>query len=54
LNQITFEINEDRIKMRAGIGILINKGGPTIFFDAEEGGELYFDVIYSDGVYEIN
>jgi hypothetical protein len=54
LNQITFEINEDRIKMCAGIGILINKGGPTIFFDAEEGGELYFDVIYSDGVYEIN
>jgi hypothetical protein len=54
LNQITFEINEDRIKMRVGIGILINKGGPTIFFEPEEGGELYFDVIYSDGVYEIN
>lgn len=54
LNQITFEINEDRINMRAGIGILINEGGPTIFFDADEGGELYFDVMYSDGVYEIN
>lgn len=54
LNQITFEINEDRIKMRAGIGILINQGGPTIFFEAEEGGELYFDVMYSDGSYEIN
>lgn len=54
LNQITFEINEDTIKMRAGIGILTNTGGPAIFFEAEEGGELYFDVIYSDGVYEIN
>lgn len=54
LNQITFEINEDRIKMRAGIGILTNLGGPTIFFEAEEGGELCFDVMYSDGVYEIN
>lgn len=54
LNQITFEINEDKIKMRAGIGILINQGGPTLFFEAEEGGELYFDVMYSDGAYEIN
>lgn len=54
LNEISFEINEDRIKMRAGIGILVNEGGPTIFFEAEEGGELYFDVMYSDGVYEIN
>ena len=54
LNQITFEINEDRIKMRVGIGILMNQGGPTIFFDSEEGGEIYLDVMYSDGVYEIN
>lgn len=54
LNQITFDINEDGIKMRAGIGILINQGGPTIFFDAEEGGELYLDIMYSDGGYEIN
>lgn len=54
LNQITFEITEDRIKMRAGVGILLNQGGPTIFFDGEEGGELYLDVMYSDGVYEIN
>lgn len=54
LNQITFEINEDRIKMRVGIGILMNQGGPTIFFDGEEGGELYLDVMYSDGDYEIN
>jgi hypothetical protein len=54
LNQITFDINDDEIKMRAGIGILINQGGPTIFFDAEEGGELYLDVKYSDRVYEID
>ena len=37
-----------------GIGILMNQGGPTIFFDGEEGGELYLDVMYSDGDYEIN
>ena len=54
LNQITFEMNEDRIKMCVGIGILIDPGGPVIFFDGEEGGELTFDVIYSDGAYEIN
>lgn len=53
LNQITFEIHEDRIKMCADIGILIDKGGPTVFFEAEKGGELYFDVEYSDEVYEI-
>ena len=53
LNQIYFEINGDGIKMCAGIGILLSRGGPTIFFEAEEGGELYFDVVYSDGSYEI-
>lgn len=53
LNQITFEINEDGIKMCADIGILLNQGGPTIFFTDEEGGKLYLDVMYSDGVYEI-
>ena len=53
LNQITFDISGDGIKLRAGIGILISQGGPTIFFEAEEGGELYFDVLYSDWVYEI-
>ena len=54
LNQITFDIKADEIKMCAGIGILIDQGGPTIFFEAEEGGELYLDASYSDGVYEIN
>lgn len=53
LNQITFEINEDGIKMCVDIGILLNQGGPTIFFIEEEGGRLYLDVMYSDGVYEI-
>lgn len=53
LNQIRFDINGDRITMRAGIGILMNQGGPTIFFEAEEGGELCLDIMYSDGIYEI-
>lgn len=53
LNQITFEINGDGINMCAGIGILLNQGGPTIFFEVEEGGELYFDILYSNGGYEI-
>lgn len=53
LNQITFDINEDGIRVHAGIGILINQGGPTIFFGAEEGGELSFDLMYKDGIYEI-
>jgi len=39
--------------MRSEIGVLINRGGPTLFFEAEEGGELYFEVTYADGVYEI-
>lgn len=53
LNQITFNINEDGIRVHTGIGILINQGGPTIFFEAEEGGELSFDLMYKDGIYEI-
>lgn len=52
-NHITFDISEGGIKMCAGIGILLNRGGPTIYFEAEEGGELYFDILYSDGGYEI-
>lgn len=54
LNQTTFEINEDGIKMCADIGILLNQGGPTIFFTDEEGGNLYLDVMYSNGIYEID
>lgn len=39
--------------MRTGIGILLNPGDAAIFFDADEGGELSFEVRYSDGGYEI-
>lgn len=53
LNQITFDINEDGIRMCVEIGILLNKGGPTTFFTEEEGGKLYLDIMYSDGIYEI-
>ena len=53
LNQVRFDINRDEIEMCAGIGLLFNQGGPTIFFEAEEGGELYFNVVYSNGNYEI-
>lgn len=53
LNQIRYDVDEDGIKMRVGIGILLDQGGPTIFFGAEEGGELCLDIMYSDGVYEI-
>ncbi len=52
-NQIAFEVNGDEIRMCSEIGVLINRGGPTLFFEAEEGGELYFDLMYADGGYEI-
>lgn len=51
LNQIWFEINGDEIRMGAGIGILFNVvGGPAQF---PEDNELYLDVIYSNGVFQI-
>lgn len=52
LNQITFDIDKDGIKMHVDVGILVNKVGPTIFFENEEG-KIDLDVIYSDGRYEI-
>ncbi len=51
LNQIIFEINGEDIKMCTDIGILFNKiGGPTLFF---EDGQIYLDIIYSNGVFQI-
>lgn len=52
LNQITFDIDKDGIKMHVDVGILMNKVGPTIFFGNEEG-KIDLDVNYSDGRYEI-
>lgn len=52
LNQITFDIDRDGIKMHVDVGILINKVEPTIFFENEEG-KIDLDVNYSDGRYEI-
>lgn len=52
LNQITFDIDKDGIKMHVDVGIFINKVGPTIFFGNEEG-KIDLDVNYSDGRYEI-
>lgn len=53
LNQIIYDIDEDGIKMHVGIGGLVNKTEPAIFFENEKG-ELYLDVLYTDGRYEIN
>jgi len=51
LNQLWFEIDSDEIKMGTDIGILFNAvGGPTQF---PEDNELYLDIMYSDGVFQV-
>ena len=52
-DQIFFEIDGDAIKMRVAVGLFINPWPMPIFFEAEEGGELCFDVTYSNGVYAL-
>lgn len=53
LNQISFEINGDEIKLCADIGILFNKvGGSTLFFEDDQGA-VYFNIMYSNGVFQI-
>lgn len=52
-DQIFFEIDGDAIKMRVAVGLFINPWPMPMFFEAEEGGELCFDVTYSNGVYEL-
>lgn len=53
LNQVTFNIRGDEIEMCVGVGILLDTGGPTIFFGLDEGERLYLDVRYRNGTYEL-
>lgn len=54
LNQITFDFSGNEIKMCVGVGILMNQGDPTIFFEVNEGDKLCLDLLYKNGVYEIS
>lgn len=52
LNQVSFGVSDNGITMSMDIGLWFDLGGPPIFLENGEG-ELQFDIIYSDGAFEL-